>query len=426
MTDKKWGFDTLALHAGHQPDSATLSRAVPIYQTTAYAFRDTDHAANLFALSEPGHIYTRIDNPTVDVLEKRLAALEGGVGALAVSSGHAAISTAILNIAGVGDEIVSASNLYGGTANMFTHTLAKLGIKVRFVDITKPEDIKQAITEKTKAIFAEVIGNPKCDVLDIEAVSAVAHQAGIPLIVDSTFATPYLCRPFDFGADIVVHSATKFIGGHGTSMGGIIIDSGKFDWEQNDKFPGLTTPDPSYHGITYSKDAGAAAFITKARTQLLRDFGACLSPFNAFLLLQGIETLSLRMDRHVDNAKKVAEFLSNHPEVSWVSYPGLENSPYHELTKKYLPKGAGAIMSFGIKGGLAAGKKFIDSLNVFSHLANVGDAKSLVIHPASTTHSQLSEEAQLKAGVSPDLVRLSVGLESIEDLLADLDQALKA
>jgi O-acetylhomoserine (thiol)-lyase len=426
MTEKNWGFDTVALHAGHQPDSETLSRAVPIYQTTAYAFRNTEHAANLFALSEPGHIYARIDNPTVDVLEKRLAALEGGVGALAVSSGHAAIVTAILNIAGAGDEIVSASNLYGGTVNVFTHSLAKLGIKVHFVNPTKPEEFRQAITEKTKAIFGETIGNPKCDVLDIEKISEVAHQAGIPLIVDSTFATPYLCRPFDYGADIVVHSATKFIGGHGTSMGGIIVDSGKFNWEQNDKFPGLTTPDPSYHGLTYSKDVGAAAFITKARTQLLRDFGACLSPFNAFLLLQGIETLSLRMDRHVSNAQKVAEFLSNHSEVGWVSYPGLTNNPYHQLAEKYLPKGAGAIMSFGIKGGLEAGKKFIDSLKVFSHLANVGDAKSLVIHPASTTHSQLSEQAQLKAGVTPDLVRLSVGLENIEDLLTDLDQALGA
>ncbi|AEG60092.1 homocysteine synthase [Desulforamulus ruminis] len=426
MTERKLGFETLALHAGHQPDRETLSRAVPIYQTSSYVFRDSEHAANLFSLKEEGHIYTRIDNPTTDVLEKRLAALEGGVGALAMASGHAAIVAAILNIASAGDEIVSSTNLYGGTVNLFTHTFARLGIKVVFVNPEDPENFRKAITEKTKALFAETIGNPRCDVLDLEAVGKIAHQAEIPLIVDSTFTTPYLCRPFDYGADIVVHSTTKFIGGHGTSIGGVIIDSGKFDWSQNDKFPGLNQPDPSYHDITYTKEMGAAAYIAKARTQLLRDLGACVSPFNAFLLLQGIETLALRMERHVSNAQRVAEFLQQHSLVNWVSYPGIKGHPSYELAQKYLPKGAGAILTFGIKGGLEAGRRFIDSLQIFSHLANVGDAKSLVIHPASTTHSQLSEEALKQAGVSPDLIRISVGLESIGDLLEDLDQALKA
>ncbi|MEG6511556.1 homocysteine synthase [Desulforamulus ruminis] len=426
MTERKLGFETLALHAGHQPDRETLSRAVPIYQTSSYVFRDSEHAANLFSLKEEGHIYTRIDNPTTDVLEKRLAALEGGVGALGMASGHAAIVAAILNIASAGDEIVSSTNLYGGTVNLFTHTFARLGIKVVFVNPEDPENFRKAITEKTKALFAETIGNPRCDVLDLEAVGKIAHQAEIPLIVDSTFTTPYLCRPFDYGADIVVHSTTKFIGGHGTSIGGVIIDSGKFDWSQNDKFPGLNQPDPSYHDITYTKEMGAAAYIAKARTQLLRDLGACVSPFNAFLLLQGIETLALRMERHVSNAQRVAEFLQQHSLVNWVSYPGIKGHPSYELAQKYLPKGAGAILTFGIKGGLEAGRRFIDSLQIFSHLANVGDAKSLVIHPASTTHSQLSEEALKQAGVSPDLIRISVGLESIGDLLEDLDQALKA
>ncbi|MDO7786072.1 homocysteine synthase [Desulforamulus aquiferis] len=426
MSNEKLGFETLALHAGHNPDSETLSRAVPIYQTTSYVFKDSEHAANLFGLREEGHIYTRIDNPTTDILEKRLAALEGGVGALAFASGHAAITAAVLNIAAAGDEIVSSTNLYGGTVNLFTHTFSRLGIKVKFVNPENPDEFKKAINDKTKAVFAEIIGNPKCDVLDIEAVSAIAHEAGIPLIIDGTFATPYLCRPLEYGADIVIHSTTKFIGGHGNSIGGVIIDSGKFDWTQNNKFPGLTSPDPSYHGITYTKDVGAAAYIVRARVQLLRDFGACISPFNSFLLLQGIETLALRMDRHVTNAQKVAEFLANHPKVSWVSYPGLSNHPSHSLASKYLAKGAGAILTFGIKGGVAEGRRFIDSLKIFSHLANVGDAKSLVIHPASTTHSQLSEEAQRKAGVSPELVRLSIGLESVKDLLEDLDQALRA
>jgi len=426
MTRKNWGFETLALHAGHQPDSATLSRAIPIYQTTSFAFRDVEHAANLFALKEEGNIYSRIGNPTADILEKRLALLEGGVGALALSSGHAAIYTAVVNIASAGDEIVSSNSLYGGTFNLFAHTLPRLGIKVIFVDPGKPENFRKAISDKTKAIFGETIGNPKCDVLDIEEVAKVAHEAGIPLFIDSTFTTPYLCRPFEFGANIVIHSLTKFMGGHGTSMGGIIIDGGNFDWAQNDKFPGLTEPDPSYHGISYTKEKGSEAFIVKARTQLLRDFGACLSPFNAFLILQGIETLALRMERHVSNAQHIAEFLENHPDVRWVSYPGLIGHSSNALTKKYLPQGAGAIMTFGIKGGLEAGKRFIEKLQIFSHLANVGDAKSLVIHPASTTHSQLTEEELLKIGVSPEMIRLSIGLESIEDLLADLNQALIA
>ncbi|QGG46674.1 homocysteine synthase [Heliorestis convoluta] len=425
MNEKQFRFDTLALHAGQKADSETLSRAVPIYQTTSYLFRDTEHAANLFALKEPGYIYTRITNPTIGVLEERLAALDGGVGALALSSGQAAITTAIMNIAGAGDEIVASTSLYGGTYNLFAHTLPKYGIVVRFVDPSDPENFRSAINEKTKALFAEAIGNPKGDILDIEKVSAVAHSAGIPLIIDNTLLTPYLCRPLDFGADIVVYSATKFLGGHGTSIGGIIVDGGKFDWAQNERFPGFTNPDPSYHGLVYSKDIGPAAYIIKARVQLLRDMGMCISPFNAFLLLQGIETLSLRMDRHVSNTRKIVTFLTEHDQVSWVSYPELPGHPSYDLSHKYLPKGAGAIFAFGIQGGLEAGKRFIDSLQIFSHLANVGDAKSLVIHPASTTHSQLTEEAQRDTGVTPDLVRLSVGLEDGQDLIEDLDQALK-
>ncbi|KAB2953308.1 homocysteine synthase [Heliorestis acidaminivorans] len=426
MNEKQFRFDTLALHAGQKADSETLSRAVPIYQTTSYLFRDTEHAANLFALKEPGYIYTRITNPTIDVLEQRLTALDGGVGALALSSGQAAITTAIMNIAGTGDEIVASTSLYGGTYNLFAHTLPKYGITVRFVDPTCPENFRAAINENTKAIFAETIGNPKGDIFDIEKVASVAHEAGIPLIVDNTLLTPYLCRPLEFGADIVVYSATKFLGGHGTSIGGIIVDGGKFDWAQNDRFPGFTTADPSYHGLVYSRDIGSAAYIIKARVQLLRDMGMCISPFNAFLLLQGIETLSLRMERHVSNTRKIIDFLLNHEQVSWVSYPEVAEHPSYDVCQKYLPKGAGAILTFGIKGGLEAGKRFIDSLKVFSHLANVGDAKSLVIHPASTTHSQLTEEAQRDTGVTPDLVRLSVGLEDGQDLIEDLDQALQA
>lgn len=418
-------FDTLAVHAGQEPDPTTGSRAVPIYQTTSYNFRDAEHAANLFGLKEFGNIYTRIMNPTTDVLEKRVAALEGGAAALAFSSGHAAISSAIFNIAGAGDEIVSSATLYGGTYNMFAYTLPRLGIKVTFVDPSNPENFAKAITPKTKALYAETIGNPKIDVLDIEKVAAIAHANGLPLIIDSTFATPCLCRPIEHGADIVVHSATKFIGGHGTSMGGIVIDSGKFDWGSG-KFPSLSEPDPSYHGIRYSETFGGIAFIIRLRVQILRDLGACLSPFNSFLFLQGLETLHLRMPRHADNALAVARFLAGHDQVSWVSYPGLPSHPDHAKALKYLPKGAGAILTFGIKGGLEAGRKFIDALKIFSLLANVGDAKSLVIHPASTTHSQLTSEQRAAAGAPDDMVRLSMGLEDSADLIADLELALKA
>lgn len=425
MSDKKFKFDTLQVHAGQKADPATGSRAVPIYQTTSYVFNNVEHAANLFALKEFGNIYTRIMNPTTDVLEQRVAALEGGVGALAVASGSAAVTYAILNIAGAGDEIVAASTLYGGTYNLFSTTLPKYGINTRFVDPDDPENFRKEINSRTKALYIETIGNPGINLIDIEAVAAIAHENGLPLIVDNTFGTPYLIRPFEHGADIVVHSATKFIGGHGTSIGGIIVDGGKFDWAGSGRFPGLTEPDPSYHGISYTEAFGAAAFIIKARVQLLRDTGACISPFNAFLLLQGLETLSLRVERHVSNAKKIAEFLSNHPQVAWVNYPSLEGNKYNALAKKYLPKGAGSIFTFGIKGGVEAGKKFIDSLEIFSLLANVADAKSLVIHPASTTHAQLTEEDQRLAGVTPDMVRLSVGIEDVEDLINDLDQALR-
>lgn len=426
MTEaRKLGFDTLALHAGQQPDPTTGSRAVPIYQTTSYVFRDTEHAANLFALKEFGNIYTRIMNPTQDVFEQRIAALEGGVGALATASGQAAITYSIINIAESGDEIVSAASLYGGTYNLFSTTLPKLGITVKFVDPADPENFRKAITPKTKALYAETIGNPKMDILDIEAVAKIAHENGLPLIIDNTFATPYLCRPIEHGADIVVHSCTKFIGGHGTSIGGIIVDGGKFEWT-NGKFPGLTEPDPSYHGVKYVEALGPLAYIIKARVQLLRDTGACVSPFNVFLFLQGVETLSLRMERHTSNALKVAQFLQGNPNVTWVNYPGLEGNPQNAKAKKYLPKGTGSIFTFGIKGGLEAGKKFIDSLKLFSLLANVGDAKSLVIHPASTTHQQLTPEQQLSTGVTEDMVRLSVGIEDVEDIIADLDQALKA
>lgn len=420
---QQYRFATLAVHAGQEPDPATGARAVPIYQTTSYVFRDADHAATLFALSEPGNIYTRITNPTTDVFEKRMAALEGGVGALATASGQAAITLAIANIATAGQEIVASTSLYGGTFTLFNYTLPKFDIKVRFVDSTDPEDYRRAINDNTRAIYVEIIGNPKLDVPDLETLAAIAHAAGIPLIVDNTFATPYLCQPIAFGADIVVHSATKFIGGHGTSIGGVIVDAGKFNWD-NGKFPGLVDPDPSYHGLSYLKAFGPAAYIVKARAQLLRDMGPALSPFNAFLFLQGLETLPLRMERHVQNALQIARWLAEHPAVAWVSYPGLPNHPSYELVQKYLPRGAGAILTFGIKGGREAGKKFINSLKLFSLLANVGDAKSLVIHPASTTHQQLTPEEQLASGVTEDLVRLSIGLEDVDDLIADLDQAL--
>ena len=416
-------FDSLAIHGGQEPDPTTGSRAVPIYQTTAYNLRNSEYAANLFSLKEFGNIYTRLMNPTTDVLEKRIAALEGGVGALAFASGHAAISGAIFNISEAGDEIVSSASLYGGTYNMFAYTLPRIGIKVNFVDSSEPENFRKAITPKTKALYAEIIGNPKIDVLDIEKVAAIAHENGIPLIIDSTFATPFLCRPFEHGADIIIHSATKFIGGHGTSMGGLVVDSGKFDWN-NGKFPLLSEPDPSYHGMRYTVALGALAYIVRLRVQVLRDLGACLSPFNSFQFLQGLETLHLRMKRHSDNALAVAKFLNDHNQVSWVSYPGLSGHSNHELAQKYLPEGAGAILTFGIKGGLEGGRKFIDTLKLFSLVANVGDAKSLVIHPASTTHSQLTSQQRSSAGVPDDMVRLSLGLEDPADLMDDLHQAL--
>lgn len=423
---RELGLETLAVHAGQEVDPTTLSRAVPLYQTTSYAFKDTDHAADLFALKEFGNIYTRLMNPTTDVFEKRVAALEGGAAALATASGQAAITYAILNIAGAGDEIVSATSLYGGTYNLFSTTLAKLGITVRFVDSSDPENFRKAITSKTKALYAESIGNPRGDVLDIEAVADIAHDHGIPLIVDNTFPSPFLLRPLEHGADIVVHSATKFIGGHGTSIGGVIVDGGKFNWAANDKFPGLTEPDPSYHGVVYTDAVGSIAYIIKARVQLLRDMGAAISPFNAFLLLQGLETLHLRMERHSENALKVAQFLEAHEGVQSVSYSGLSSHPSYELAQKYLPKGQGAILTFEIKGGIEAGRQVINHVKLFSHLANVGDSKSLIIHPASTTHQQLSEEEQIAAGVNPGLIRLSIGTESIDDILFDLDQAIRA
>ncbi len=425
MTERKLKFDTLQVHAGQVPDPTTGSRAVPIYQTTSYVFNDTEHAANLFALKEFGNIYTRLMNPTTDVFEKRVAALEGGVAALAVASGSAAITYAILNIAQTGDEIVSASTLYGGTYNLFSTTLPKMGIKTTLVDPDDPENFRKAINSKTKALYVETIGNPRINVADIESIANIAHENGLPLIVDNTFGTPYLIRPIEYGADVVVHSATKFIGGHGTSIGGVIVDSGKFDWASSGKFPGLTEPDDSYHGLRYVEALGPLAYIIKIRVQLLRDTGAAISPFNSFMLIQGLETLSLRVQRHVSNTEKITDFLSNHPLVKWVNYPGLKENKYNGLAKKYLPKGAGAIFTFGIKGGVEEGKKFIESLEIFSHLANVADAKSLVIHPASTTHQQLSEEEQIAAGVTPDMIRVSVGIEDADDLIYDLDVALK-
>ena len=418
-------FETLAIHAGQEPDPATGSRALPIYQTTAYSFKDSDHAARLFALEESGNIYTRLTNPTTEAFEKRMAALEGGSGAVAFASGHAAIVGTFLNFLQTGDEIVSSSTLYGGTFNLLQSTLPHLGITTHFVDAQDPENFRKAITPKTKAVYAETIGNPKIDVLDIAAVADIAHEHGLPLIIDNTFLTPYLCRPLEFGADIVIHSATKFIGGHGTSMGGIVIDGGKFNWN-SEKFPLLSQPDPSYHGLNYAEALGSTAFCTRLRTQILRDYGACISPFNSFLLMQGLETLPLRLARHVENALAIAKFLEAHPQVSWVSYPGLPSHPDYAKAQKYIPKGAGAIFTFGINGGLLAGKKFIDSLKLFSLLANVGDAKSLVIHPASTTHSQLSAEQRTQAGVPDDLIRLSIGIENVDDLLEDLSQALAA
>jgi O-acetylhomoserine (thiol)-lyase len=420
----EYGFETLALHAGQEVDPTTTARAVPIYQSTSYVFHDTDHAANLFALSEEGNIYTRIMNPTTDVFEKRIAALEKGVGALATASGQAAETLAILNIMGAGEELVSAAELYGGTYNLFHYTLPKVGIDVKYVEGTDPEAFRTAITDKTRAIFAETVGNPALNTLDIERLAAVAHDAGVPLIVDNTLPSPYLVQPLEHGADIVVHSATKFIGGHGTSIGGAIVDGGRFPWD-NGKFPGFTEPDASYHGLEIYPTLGELSFILKARIQMLRDYGPALSPFNSFLFLQGLETLHLRMERHSQNAMAVAEFLQGHPKVNWVNYPGLSSHPTHELARRYHREGLyGAILGFGIDGGLDAGKRFIDRLELHSLLANVGDAKSLVIHPASTTHSQLSVDEQKSTGVTPDYVRLSVGLEAIDDILYDLDQAL--
>ena len=424
MQKKTPGFETLALHAGQEPDPTTNARAVPIYQTTSYVFNDAEHAESLFALRKNGNIYTRMMNPTTDVFEKRIAALEGGAAALAVSSGQSAITLSLLNLVRPGDEVLSSSSLYGGTYNLFTNTFPKMGIKVNFVDSTRPENFRAALTSRTRALYAESVGNPRLDTLDFEEVGKIAHENGLPLIVDSTLPTPYLLRPLDHGADIVVHSATKFIGGHGTSIGGVIVDGGKFHWSSG-KFPDLTDPDPSYHGVAYARDFGAVAYIAKTRVQLLRDLGPALSPFNSFLFLQGLETLPLRMERHSRNGLRVAEFLESRKDVSWVSYPGLESHPQYQLAKKYHHRGLyGAILGFGIKGGKDAGRKFIENLELLSHLANVGDAKSLAIHPASTTHSQLSSEEQLATGVTDDFVRLSVGLESVDDIIDDISQAL--
>ncbi len=420
---RKLSFDTLQVHAGQEVDPTTRSRAVPIYQTTSYVFRDSDNAADLFGLRDSGNVYTRMMNPTTDVFEKRIAALEGGTAALAVASGSAAITYSVLNVAGVGDEIVAANTLYGGTYNLFAATLPRYGVNTTFVNPDDIQNFEAAITEKTKALYIESIGNPNANLIDIQAVADIAHKHGIPLIVDNTFGTPYLVKPIDFGADVVVHSATKFIGGHGTSIGGVIIDGGKFDYSTGDKFPGFTTPDASYHGVVYSQ-LGEVAFITKARVQLLRDTGAAISPFNSFLFIQGLETLSLRVERHVSNSKRIAEYLEKHPLVETVNYPSLKGNKYFDLAQKYFPKGSGSIFTFEIKGGLEAAKKFIDSLEIFSLLANVADAKSLVIHPATTTHSQLSENELLKSGIKPGTIRLSIGIEDPDDLIYDIEQAL--
>ena len=423
-TKRQFKFDTLALHAGQQPDPTTGSRAAPIYQTTSYVFRDTEHAGSLFALKEAGNIYTRIMNPTTGVFESRVAALEGGVGGLGLASGQSAIVLAILTLLRAGDEIVSSSKLYGGTYTVLSNTLPKWGINTHFVEPGDQDGFRRAINERTKLVFGETIGNPRGDVLDLEAIAAIAHETGLPFAIDNTFPTPYLCRPFEYGADIVIHSATKYIGGHGTSIGGVIVDSGHFDWAGSGRFPDLTEPDPSYHGVRYVKDFGEAAFIVKARVQMLRDLGPAQSPFNSFLFLQGLETLPLRMERHSRNAQKVAEVLEADPRVTWVAYPGLPSHPDYELAQKYLPLGCAGILAFGIKGGRQAGARFIDALQLFSHLANVGDAKSLAIHPTTTTHQQLTTEQQVSTGTTEDLVRLSVGIEDIDDILWDLDQAL--
>ena len=426
MSEAKQHLATLAVHAGQTPDPTTGSRAVPIYQTTSYAFQDADHAGRLFALKEFGNIYTRIMNPTTDVLEKRVAALEGGVAGLAVASGQAAETLTATTLASAGEEIISTTSLYGGTYNLFHYTLPRLGITVKFVDADDFDGLRALINNKTRAIYTETLGNPKLDVVDIEKLAAIAHEHKLPLVIDNTSASPALVRPIEWGADIVLNSATKFLGGHGTSIGGVIVDAGKFDWAASGRFKDFTTPDPSYHGLVYTEAFGPLAFILKARVQGLRDTGAALSPFNAFLLLQGIETLHLRLQRHSENALAVAKHLEKHPGVAWVNYPGLESSQYFERAKKYLPEGKGGLLTFGVKGGYEAGKTLINSLKIFSLLANIGDAKSLVIHPASTTHAQLSAAEQADTGVTPELVRLSVGIEDIRDLIADLDQAIQA
>lgn len=419
-------FDTLALHAGQQPDPITGARAVPIYQTTSYVFDDTDHAAALFNLERPGHIYSRISNPTVAVFEERMAALEGGVGAVATASGHAAIFLAIATLMGQGGHIVSSKSLYGGSINLFLNTLPRFGITATLVDPRDPDAFEAAITPETRLVFSEILGNPNLEVLDIERIADVAHRNDLPLMIDATFNTPYLCQPFDWGVDIVAHSATKWIGGHGVAMGGVLVDSGRFDWwGVPEKWPTLTEPYVGYHGIVFAEEYGPAGFISRARAEGMRDFGCVLSPATAFYLLQGLETLPLRMDRHVANARIVADYLAAHEAVEWVNYPGLESHPDHELARKYLPKGAGSMLAFGVKGGRAAGARFIESVELFSHLANVGDAKSLVLHPASTTHQQMTAEQLRNAGVGEDLIRVSVGLEDPDDLLADLGQALK-
>lgn len=421
--EKRFGFNTMAVHAGQRPDPVTGSRAVPIYQTSAYIFEDSDHAANLFALQRFGNIYSRIMNPTVAVFEERIAALENGIGAVATASGQAAQHIALFSLMDAGDEFIASSTLYGGTINQFDVTFRKVGINPIFVNISDLDAVRRAITPKTKCIFAETLGNPKIDVLDIEAVARIAHEHDIPLVVDNTFASPFCCRPIDWGADIVVHSATKFICGHGTTMGGVIIDAGRFPWD-NGKFPGMTEPSKGYHNLRFFEYFGDFGWLMKARGEMLRDYGPCQSPFNAFLLLQGLETLHVRMERHVANARNVAEFLSNHPAVSWVNYPELPESPYRSLSQKYLPKGPGAIFTFGIKGGREAGKKLIENVQLLSHLANVGDCKSLIIHPATTTHQQLSDEELVACGIGPDMIRVSIGIEDIEDILWDLEQAI--
>jgi O-acetylhomoserine (thiol)-lyase len=423
---RELGFATKSLHAGHAPDSASHARAVPIYQTTSFTFDNSDHAAALFGLQQFGNIYTRIMNPTTDVFEQRVAALEGGIAGLATASGQAAQFLAITSLLGPGDELVAASTLYGGTYTQFDVSFRRLGIDVRFVEPDDPENFRKAITSKTRAVYGETIANPRMNVLDIEAVAKVAHEAGVPLVIDNTMASPYLCRPIEHGADIVVHSATKFLGGHGTSIGGIIVDSGKFPWSASGKYPMITEPSPGYHGMKFGEVFGPLAYIIKARVEGLRDFGPCISPFNSFLMIQGIETLKFRMEAHCRNALAVAEWLEGQAAISWVKYPGLKSSPYHGISRKYLPRGQGSIVTFGIKGGMEAGRKLIDHVKIFSHLANLGDAKSLIIHPASTTHQQLSDEQQLAAGVTKDLVRISVGIEEVEDLFWDLEQAIAA